>query len=192
MNYLDLRSDRIRRRTTLTGVARQWIPPIAAVLIVGLTMCANTWTVSRDLASRRIALELECQPLLQLQDEATSLRSEIAALRERENLALALLEEKPILTLVGLVSRAASANRQAVYIEEMHYLRNEEIEIASEGTTTPCSVALKGMGENHLAVARFVAALRDTQVFSNVELGASGRTSRGPQDARSFELRCDL
>ena len=152
-------------------------------------MREGTWR-GRAETLLRDSLEAQYRPIVQQLKEVAKLKTEIQSLRRRETIALTLYEEKPPLTLLGLVSQAARANGGRVYIQQMHYTRNDAEEANDTSDAAANTLALDGIGADNIAVATFVAELRDTQLFEHVELKSSGEVAPGGRSNRSFSLEC--
>ena len=141
------------------------------------------------------AREREYTPLKELQAEVAAMDAQIADLQSREALVLHLADQLPDLTLVGIVSRAARHGGGSVCVRQFSLVRKPMAETparqgVSAGPKDRRVLTLQGVGVNNLSVARFVAALRDPEVFNGVELKSADIQESGGTQACSYVLEC--
>jgi Tfp pilus assembly protein PilN len=137
----------------------------------------------------------KCAPLKKLQTELDAMRAELDDLQQREALAMSLADNVPDLTLLGVVSRAALRSDGTVYIEQLSLNREapptaKEESDAAAGPERGGVLTLRGGGVDNLSVARFVAALRDSEVFERVQLKSTGVQAAAGTGARSYLVEC--
>ena len=140
------------------------------------------------------AHEREYAPLKKLQTELDAMRAQMDDLQKREALALSLADDVPDLTLLGIISRAARQSDSSVYVEQMSLDRKATTTPDKHGTSAGQKrrglLTLRGAGVDNLSVARFVAALRDSEVFDIVELKSTGIQAARGMEARSCLVEC--
>jgi hypothetical protein len=147
-------------------------------------------------------------PVERLVEESEKTRIELKGLRAKGTLWGQLRDERPLLTLIGLVSRSARQCNGRLDLHRLLFERQEEHpktddrrrdrgnqqpqQPAEEETRPWAVVTLEGEARDNLAVATFVVALRDTGVFRRVELKSStGKDSVKP-GVRSYLLKCEI
>jgi Tfp pilus assembly protein PilN len=143
------------------------------------------------------ARERKYAPLNKLKTELDAMRAELDDLQKREALAMSLADDVPDLTLLGVISRAARQSDGKVYIERLSLGRETTPQStapdepgASAGRKRGGVLKLNGAGLDNLSVARFVAALRDCEVFDKVELKSTGIQTAAGAGARSYLVEC--
>ncbi len=139
--------------------------------------------------------ERKYAPVKKLQTELDAMRAQMDDLQKRETLALSLADDVPDLTFLGIISRAARRSNGSVYVEQMSLDRNTptttpDKNADSAGQKPSGVLTLRGAGADNLSVARFVAALRDSEVFDTVELKSTGIHAAGRMEARSYLVEC--
>jgi Tfp pilus assembly protein PilN len=174
----------------------QWVllGSIAAAAGAGVLYATKYAPYQASLAELR-AREQKCEPLKKLQSELDAMRAELDDLQQREALAMSLADNVPDLTLLGVVSRAARRSDGTVYIEQLSLNRKapptaQEKSDAAAGPEPGGVLTLRGGGVDNLSVARFVAALRDSEVFERVELKSTGVQAAAGTGARSYLVEC--
>ena len=143
------------------------------------------------------ARERKYAPVNKLKTELDAMRAEMVDLQQREALAMSLAGDIPDLTLLGVVSRAARQSDGKVYIERLSLGRETTRQAKapdepadSAGMIRGGVLRLQGSGVDNLSVARFVAALRDSEVFDKVELKSTGIQAATGTGARSYLVEC--
>lgn len=139
--------------------------------------------------------EREYVPVKKLQTELDAMRAQMGDLQKREALALRLADDVPDLTILGIISRAARRSDGSVYVEQMSLDRKTppatpDKQADSAGQKPYGVLTLRGAGVDNLSVARFVAALRDSEVFDTVELKSTEIHAASRMEARSYLVEC--
>ena len=186
-NYLNLLPYCMQRRQLIVERLRQWG---VVWLAAGCVVAGAAWSeYSRGKFEReRLAsLERRYTPLRQLQTKTAELRAQIAQLRQREEMALHIAEEQSIAALLGVLSRAAIDCEGKVCVTSL---------LISPGSAQKAAVAphkalqLEGLGIDAMSVARFAAALRDADIFTDVRIRSSEQANVGAVNAVSYKLDC--
>jgi hypothetical protein len=177
-----------RRRLLLRTRLRQWAPVwvLAVLVAAGLS-----YGQQRSLDAQRTELESlrkQAAPLEALTAQNRQVAASLAARAGRQSL-LARLEPKlrPV-QVVGVVSQSASRAERRIQVRNLSFA---PAPVASPGSTArapaprtsgpavepprpPMQLSLGGIATDDLAIAGFVAALREIGVFRSVELRSSG------------------
>ena len=127
------------------------------------------------------ALERRAAPLDELQSRVDRLRRELEDIRSQEARLSELVEARPMLGLLSLVSRSAGQVEDKIRIEQLQ-VEQAEIDASREQTAR-----LTGVAEDYPAVMEFVNALRDTRAFGRVELQS---TSQQGEQRHEFDVEC--
>ncbi len=172
---------------------------------------------SRYVAARQRLDELQRQhlPLETLESQLATLRDQIGR-QSRELEAVRRLEgAQPPLTLLGMVSRSArdcqgqlrvdtlslhpahgakavagTSSQPKTAVKPASNETKAEAKPAAEADGDAALVTIKGIALDNLAVARFVAALRQTKAFRRVELKSTKEQPLGACRVCSYLVEC--
>ena len=183
---LNLLSEQFERKRVIGECLRTWCWILVLLATTAGLVCWRHWSACRALSARRASFERAYRPVRKLKIETAELTQEIVQLRRKEAIALELFEKRPILTLLGSVSRAVGKSDSQVYLKNLSLAAKSNRETNEAANV----LVLSGIGTSNLAVARFAAALRDLELFDRVELKSTGAAQVGIDDARQFDLEC--
>ena len=175
-----------RRRQLILRRAKQWTLIWLVAMTAAGTLYWAQYTRSHRARSRLESLRREYAPVKQMADEVESLKAKIDELRSRESIVLSLADEQSMLTLVGLLSRATKSCDGKLCIQRMQLDRRQD----SSGDQFVKVLQLDGIATDNHLVARFAAALRDTEAFQRVELKSSGRRVADNTEGQAYSLEC--
>jgi hypothetical protein len=200
-----------RRRILFRKRLRQWAP---AWLIAAAAAASLAFSSQSSLDAQRAhlsRLEQQTEPLQTLVRENRQLRTRLDAIAGRQSL-LAVLEPKlrPV-QLLGLVSRCAREAGARVQIRTFALVpapakastapaparRSAAQKPTAAPAAPPFRLDLAGVAADDLAIAEFVAALREQGAFRTVELRSSGdapvelrRDARLEGRLREYTIEC--
>jgi len=197
-----------RRRDLFRARLVQW----CLVWLACATVATGTWQVkrSRYLSSLRAmeAAQSRYLPLAELSRQRDAARKELDRLHAKGTILEQLRDEKPILTLMGVVSDSARKCKGRLFVNDLSFERHERrTETArpqsrkSKGESPPpaakkaepwATVTFKGDALDNLAIATFAAGLRDAGLFRRVELKSSVGKKASLPAVRSFVVECDI
>ncbi len=180
----------IHRRLILRDRLAAW----SLVWIALATAAALSYWSSFRESQQRVAAasrrDTQYRQVVKAQDEVTRIRQQIEQLRQREALSLLLADDLPSLLIVGIVSQAAHDSGSNTCVQ---YLELSRTAALNDGVIdVQRTLELNGLGVDNLAVARFVASLRDSQLFDHVELKSAASQQQGDHKARSYVVHCTL
>ena len=179
-----------RRRVVRRRCVRAW------VLVSGIvTASLVVWYVSERsyfelLTSRLRVVQTEYSPVQSMEEAVNGVRKQLDELQTRETIALELAENQPVLTLVGVVSQAAARTGGQIGVAEMTLLRSSFLEKGQHPGKSKNVVTLQGKGLDNVAIAKFLAGLRDSGIFRTVELRSSGIQPTSLDQHRSYKVEC--
>ena len=179
--HLDLLPYSLRRRWCLIGAARTWA--VATLAIAGL-LSAAYWIENDRLQQITDAVELREQqyrPIVSKQAEIRQILKQLESLKGREAVAYALEDRHPALTLLGTVGRAAKKTNGELRLRKLDFNRAKK---------NKPSVALNGQVLDHPALARFLAALRGSNLFVSVDPTWVKASDAGDATLQVFEVEC--
>lgn len=204
-DHLNLLPVSVRRRNRFWLRLRQWAViwmTVATACVVGTLV-----QVSRVAAERYRLLRLAetVKPLRTMQQELDENQTRLKILRSRESL-LAMLDrmEQPV-QLLGIIGRSVGGDRQEVQVYDVMITPTQVVQsIKPPANTAPpaggtvpttrtverAQLKIDGFGVDDLAVARFVAGLREAGVFEAVALRSSVHVASLPGECRQFTVEC--
>ncbi len=187
------------------------------------TAAAGLWWLKRgrcrDARQRLDAAQRDYAPLGRTVRENDAMRADLDRLRARGTLLGKLLDEKPPLTLIGVVSRSARTCNGRLVVESLSFRRHEGASdadaptaearrgnpakpaaAAQKGPAEPSapknepwgSVTLEGRARDNVAVATFVVNLRESGLFRRVELKSSVGEPADEEQVCTYLLECDI
>ncbi len=188
---------------------RQW--SVIWVVVLALSLIGTVAQTSRIASQhyRLSALEESVRPLRETQQELDQMTQRLNTLRSRESM-LAMLErmEQPV-QLLGIIGRSIGGDRPEVQVYDLVVSPTQIVQTVTENkpasnpaagptgsapTTTRnvdrVQLRIDALGVDDLAVARFVAGLREAGVFETVALKSSIRAEKHPGECRQFSVEC--
>lgn len=190
-------------------LARRRLLQWSLVWVACAAMAFGVWWLkqSRCRAARLAseAAERDYRPLEVLIGESETMRTELEQLHAKGTVLGSLLDQRPVITLIGLTSQSVRQCRGRLVVRSMVFERHEEPldhddrkskNAKPESTTGQARpwalVSLKGEAVDNVAVARFVVSLRDSGLFQRVELKSSVGKSSAQEKLRSYLVECDI
>ena len=183
-NHLNLLPMNYRRKQLLIRRGQQWLVIWVGALVAAGGLYWAQYTQNNRARSRLESLRREYAPVKQMADEVDMLRTKIVELRNRESIVLSLADEQSMLTLIGLLSRAAKQCEGQLCVQRLQLNRRQE------GGPHVKVLQLEGIATTNHLVAQFAAALRDTEAFQRVELKSSGRRVVENAEDQAYSLEC--
>ena len=148
-----------------------------------------------DLESRSGRLEALAAPVKRTRAQLVGLQERIQDIEERESW-LVDSDSQQTLQLIGIISAAAAQVQGRVSVDTLHLAGfDREIPPPENSTDEPTiehrmKLELNGLAVDDLAVASFVAGLRDTGVFESVELHSSISEVVEQHPSRRYDVSC--
>lgn len=183
----------------------QWAAVWALLLPLAAAGLGAALLRRAELRQRGADLEAQYAPVAELARQLTEGRKTLRQWEDRRKAAAALEETRPALTLLGLVSRCARACEGRLRIDKLS-LQPRQAPSASEPPKTPlgrpgpqtsrvagrpsATVAIQGQALDNLAVAQFVAHLRETRAFERVELKSTAQQPGGQTQLCAYLVEC--
>jgi hypothetical protein len=206
--FINLLPFEYRRRELVRLRLLQWSLVWAGCLL--LIVAAWWLKQGQHRASRQAveAAETRFRPLKQLMGQRRVMENELRKLHAKGTVLGQLRDERPLFTLIGMVSESARECRGRLVVDEMSFQHNTNAtstdrpqrdsgkptdnQPAADGSGPRASVTLRGTALDNLAVARFAAALRDSGLFGRVELKSSVGDHSAAGNLRAYLLECDI
>jgi len=208
----------VARDTQSRLAARRWLRRWAMAwlaLLAGLgALGAAQWLSLNDAARAAEQLERRQPTLSALQARGGQLKRQLDALLDGQSLIAQLEPEQLAYQVLAAVSGSAARCGGRIQLQQLALARSSPEapadrepraaadpqdpspgQPAGAPLETPhdtCLITLKGMGVDNLAIARFVAALRDCQLFERVELRSALGGTESNVGGRHFVIECAL
>ena len=185
--YVNLMTRRAKVRQLLRDRMRLWSRVVAAV-IVGLVLHSLvTWWPVRSQSQRVELLETQYEPLREMKLDVGRLSRELIATRTNYRDELVLADTTPVLSLLGVVSRAIEQSDGQLFLEDIHY---EQTNSALSGGQLQEQLSLEGISADTLAVQALVERLREALPFATVELRNTEAIEVNRHPMQAFFLDC--
>ena len=175
-----------RRRQLCWLRCKQWMLLGTLVLGFGALVCWIQMTRNRRDQLRLEALRSEFTAVKETADKVELLKKDIDELKRREAIVLSLANEQPILTLVALISQATQKCDGKLSVQRMQLENRSD----SEHNANSKVLMLEGIAADNHLVARFAAALRETEAFQRVELRSSDRRIVHDAEGQAYSVEC--
>ena len=208
--HLNLLPCSFRKRMLIRTRLVQWCVLWAICLVcVSGACCAKylTFASHKKLFAR---LDRKCDSLRVIHSQNKRLHKRLTELTGRESLLAELESARHPLCLVGIVSQSARRSEGSVQIHRFFLSTVQRAPATSTQTnasktgprktqkrptvkqTSPehNRLTLNGVAVDDLAVAKFIAGLRETGIFRSVELKSSSGTQYATNEARKYEVEC--
>lgn len=197
--HSDLLPTSVVNRRLLVPRMKAWccIWLLTAVAMIGL--CLHRGRSLTGMRLESALLNAQAKPLREVQASQKKMRAEVQRIRDRESL-LTESDSSQTLQLVGIVSQAAKRNEGRVSVQAFR-LTSIETEITPDKPLPRKSkkkpevlkqtqLELDGVAINDVAVASFVAMLRESGVFESVELKSTLSAVVNDHETRQYRVAC--
>ena len=198
-SHLNLLPWQIRYRLVRRARALQWSVVFGITVLV---LSAGGALRHRDLRQDRETVaqqQAQVLPLEQMQQRNEEMADRLARLSGLELLLAEVERSQYTLGLLGIVSRSASRTGQRIQVLEFNFQRRNESRTKKDADGKDVSEAyevvyltLEGIAVDEVAVAQFVAELRDSGAFVEVRLNSSDFEEVAVGNARKYQVDCRL
>lgn len=189
-HHLNLMSQPARHREALRRVVRLWSQVTASVVLVLVPVGLATWWRCDDARRRQAVASAQYEPIRKMKNENDALKKQIESLLTQERVPLVLSRRQPVLSLVGLASRAVAEEGGTVYLEQLALEQSSQIENAANGTRSTC--VLEGIGRDVRGVSQLADRLRTDGPFTHVGLETDETNRPGAENVQQFTIHCEL
>ena len=192
----------VRNRRFAVSSVKWWAAAWVVTALAAFYFCLERNRSMTDLETAAARVAAQAQPLRKIRAHERSLQKKMSQIRQRESW-LTESDSGQTLQLLGIISHAACDNHGRISVET---LTVQEIERAVEekpSQTVPqprkparvqtekkMQLDLNGIAVDDLAVASFVALLREAHVFESVELKSTLSEVVNNHEIRKYELSC--
>jgi Tfp pilus assembly protein PilN len=184
-----------QRRLLVRRRAVQWGVVIGAVLVGGGVL---RWNDERALDAAVQRLELlarEHQPTKRMLQELVVMRGQLDELQHYEQIAQELEQQRPVLSLLGILSAIAERTNGRLRITKLTLTGLQQPASAGHPSGPEArggSAILTGLSQDNPAVAELIKGLEDSQFFSYVELLKLTDVEGEGGSLREYQIQCEL
>ncbi len=195
--FVNMLPESFRKRNLLRLRLAQWAPVWVLVFAGAASACWSEYSKFTAASDVALAKERQYAVVDRLNVELVSIRERLKGLQEHEAIAAELVNNQPLLSLVGIVSRSARQCGGKLRIEKFSLGRGTPSASRTNQQQTPAAaprrqLVLQGKSVDNLAIPKFVALLRQAGIFEQVEL-KSAKEGRSEGDrAHSYLVECSL
>ena len=206
-NYVDLLPQNHHRGALIRRRLVQWSAVVGAAAVVVSVLTVIERNHFHQQFAQRDILENKYHPVVKLEHEVKSIKAKVRELEKREAMTLQLADEHPMLSVLGIISRAARKCEGTVAVTRLTLVeKTDPAAVAAANVTSAASTAngtnsaapaapatqkvltLQGLGLDNLSVVRLVASISEEDAFERVELKASG-SQADDRDGTATTLR---
>ena len=188
--HMNMLPTRIRRQQIVVRRAKQWGGIWGGALLMALTIGWFHAADCRQMADDLEVLEARYGRVKNVQLALTTAQTELQELEQREALVLELSERRPMLSLLGTLSRAAQQCEGNVSVRQIIWNAEGEAAHASAAGNVQPLLTLHGVGLNNVWVAQFAAALRNNEIMRDVQLTSTEQQTINNNAAHGYQLFC--
>ncbi len=188
--HLNLMSSQARVRETVRWRTRQWLRVLAVVgLFLAQLGIIQWWRCDQEWEQLDV-YEAQYEPFRQMKSENKKVQRQIETILDRERIPLALAKERPVVTLLGTISKAVVESQRLVYIKQLDFHQD----ILPTGTTNELvgDMVIEGVGIDGKAVAQLTESLRHAVPFADVKLTSTETVDTENQRMQAFTIQCSF
>lgn len=188
--HLNLLPSSYRRRQIVLKRVRQWSMVWGVALVLALVFGWFCAADCRKLSSDLDLLEAKYSRVKNTQQELRVARKELQELEQREALVLELSQRRPMLSLLGILSKAAQQCDGTVSVRHIAWETDSSNSAGAAAGELEPRLTLRGVGLNNLWVAQFASALRRNDVLREVQLKSTEQQIVNDKVAHGYQLEC--
>lgn len=187
MRSINLMSLQAQRHGYIHMRIRQWTRVLLVIALVLGAVTLERYVAYRSAMRQQLALEADYDPIAELKTANRLLAKQITAIRNEEQFVLALSDQEPTITLLGLLGKAIADANERVFLQKIE-LNNEGL--AGGRTTEKKTVLdLAGVANSGTAVNQFAETLQGSVPFGKVEVTSSKEYRIKTQAMQDFSLQ---
>jgi hypothetical protein len=204
--HLNLLPWSFQRRMLVRRRLGQW----SVICVVWAFLMGSVWlweARALDVEQQSVAtLQRRAAPTLGMQQRNQRIQQRLRLLEGGQSLLGELEPEQMSFQLLAAVSRSAGQCKGRIQVQQLSLERTMQARKPAAGKAANdktaasqletveeiCRVTVMGTGADNLAIAKFVAALRDSALFEKVELKSTVGGADAREQGRSYHIECSL
>jgi len=203
--HLNLLPWKLRCQMLLRQRIRQWAMGWAVLVALATTAYAKNWHGLLVAQGEVATWQRRVQSVRTIDENNERLRGQLAIIRERLVKYGHLESEQLGFQLLATVSQSTESISGHIQVQKLTFKQTRVQEAANESKPPAKSTAkappkfrevrtlsLMGVATNNLAVAQFVASLRDSGAFHTVDLKLSQGSKLATTDSRTYQVECSF
>ena len=185
--YVNLMSKQSRIREIRRTRLRQWTRALLVLAAILLAPTLAVWRPVHQQGKRLAALQTQYEPIRQLISENKEFRKKIDQALEQDRLALALSNQTPVVTLLGMIGQAVAAANGEVFVQRLAF--EQDSHPWEESDQTPSTVTLVSLASTAYAAPGFLETWKTIVPFAAAQLVASETTVVEGNARHGFTLK---
>lgn len=198
-----------RRRCLVRRALAKWLIVWMTSIALSAAACGVAWHRSRSLQQDAVAIERSAAPLGRLVAEQTQMQTSLSALDAKNSVLGQVRSDRPPLSFLGAVSQSAARCKDRLVVQHLAFERKDKqptagnkppqaavpqqpLQDGNDGSEAWGSATIRGEATDNVAVATFVAGLRDSGLFRQVELKSCLRSPTSGRETRCYIVQCDI
>jgi hypothetical protein len=187
MASINLMSAQAQRHGCVWMRVRQWTRVLVVTTFVLGAVTLERYLVYRSATEKQLALEADYDPVEELKMANKLIAKQIGAIRNEEQFVLALSDQEPTITLLGMVGRTVSDADEHVFLQKIEV---NNLGLAGGPPTEKKTVLdLSGTANSSTAVDQFADSLRGAVPFGKVDIPTSSERRIKTQVMQDFTLQ---
>jgi hypothetical protein len=187
MASINLMSLQAQRHSCIRTRIRQWTCILLVVSGVLGLLTLERYFAYRSSMHQQLALEADYEPIKELKVANKSLTKQIEAIKNEEQFVLALSDQEPILTLLGLVGKSIADGQEHVFLQKIEV--NNLGLAGGPPSEKKTMLDLTGVANNDAEVKHFAELLQAAVPFGKVDVSSSNERRFKTQVMQDFILQ---
>ncbi len=189
MTHLNLLPTNRCRQQIMRRRLRQWSFVVAAAIVLALLVSWRDLASNADALEKAKAVERQYEPIQSMQTEIDEIRKRMKTLKTQQQLAAELAKQKSIVSLLGILSRAAKSGPDRISIQNL-VLTRSRVE-SEEGANIHRALRLEGVALDSRDISAFSSYLEEANAFQSVHLDSSSTRNIGGLEGQGYILQCE-
>jgi Tfp pilus assembly protein PilO len=181
-----------RRQQMARKRAVQWVSIISVVLVGGWAWHWYEMREYRELRKQLETLTREHAPTQTMLKELVAMRQQLVDMQAQESVAKELDCQRNALTLLGVISDTARKSNGRLRVTRFDLTNFQDTHAGTAATSKPPALVLSGTSLDNLAVSELIAGLKESKVFSRVNLAMLKEREDKNASLRDYEVRCEF
>jgi Tfp pilus assembly protein PilO len=191
---INLLPNSFRRQQILRKRVIQWCSIISVVLVCGWAWHWYEMREDRELRKQLETLNREHAPTRTMLKELVAMRQQLVEMQQQESVAKELDCQRNALTLLGVISDTAKKTQGRLRLTKFDLTNFQDPRSGSGAAAAakPPALILNGTSLDIESVYQLITGLKDSKVFSSVNLATLKEREDKNGALRDYEVRCEF